>query len=60
MGSLAEEFNFISLEKCSDERFATGSDGVISIQNSIFQTLRCDGKTQAGRTVYRYGNNDNC
>jgi len=27
---------------------------------SPFQTSRCDGKTRAGRTVYCYGNNDNC
>jgi len=31
LGPLAKESNFISLEKCSDGRFATGRDGVISI-----------------------------
>lgn len=31
LGPLAEESNFISLEKCSDGRFATSKDGVVSI-----------------------------
>jgi len=31
LGQSARESDFISLEKCTDERFATGRDGVISI-----------------------------